>query len=409
MPEQNGKRIVCLESIAGIAGDMFTAAFLDAGLITPAQIQSIPATLGLQDVTIDITTVSTAGMQATHLTVNWSESTVEALDTHSHDSGHSHTSYRSIARLIASSELSDGVKSHAAGILRLLASAEASVHGQEVDAVSFHEVGDIDSIIDVVMAGFCIDVVSPAHFYATPVKLGRGSIRIRHGMYPIPPPASARLAEGMEIAEVPPAIDNENIELSTPTGLAILRYLEPVFQRSWTPGTLLSQGSGAGTTQLDGYPNIFRVSVFEDSSLPEMSLPYRAGEIVEIRCNIDDQTGEQTGWLLEEIMKTGALDVSYSPVLGKKNRPAGILSVLTETEHWEEIADWLLRNSSTFGLRYRTWKKLELERTIEERETPHGTLRYKIGYTTDGEKLKEKPEFDDLARIWKAHPGFQPE
>lgn len=406
MNNRTQKKVVYLESVAGIAGDMFTSAFLDAGIVTPEEIQEIPGSLGLKDVSIEIGAVTTAGMKATHLEVLWKDSSVKALYPGSYE--HHHTTYQDIDRLIRDSELSTQVKAHARGIFKILADAEATVHGYQLDQVAFHEIGDIDSIIDVVLAGVCVDKISPAKFVASPVKLGRGTIDIKHGTYPIPPPASAQLVKGFQTADVPPAIQAENIELSTPTGLAIIRYLQPEFVTGWPAGELIMQGNGAGSTLLDGFPNIFRIVVLNKEISTEVSLPYNSGEIVEIQCNIDDQTGEQTGWLLQQLIDKEALDAYYIPAIGKKNRPAGILSVLTKIDEWQSLADWILRFSTTFGLRYKIWNKLELERTFEERETEEGRLRYKIGYTTKGEKLKEKPEFEDLARIREYNPDFKP-
>jgi hypothetical protein len=148
---------------------------------------------------------------------------------------------------------------------------------------------------------------------------------------------------------------------------------------------------------MGSYPNILRTVLIESTQQPSAALPYKKGTAVEIICNLDDQTPEKTAWAQQQLLKLGAWDVWVTPVTTKKNRMGIVLTVLTSPENLEQFADWILRKTSTFGLRYHYLDKLELERKVEERQTSDGIVRYKIGYTTDGEKLKEKPEFDDLA------------
>ncbi len=138
------------------------------------------------------------------------------------------------------------------------------------------------------------------------------------------------------------------------------------------------------------------------------ALPFEAGTVVEIECNVDDQTGERSGWLIKRALALGALDAWMTPVVGKKGRPALCFSLLAPESAAPMLADWLLRRSSTFGLRYSTRGKLQLRRTYEVRETPRGPVRFKVGRTTEGETLKEKPEFDDLEKIWEEDPDFLP-
>jgi uncharacterized protein (DUF111 family) len=264
------------------------------------------------------------------------------------------------------------------------------------------------------------------------VKLGKGRIRIAHGTYPVPPPASARLALGMPVDPVPDAITRENVELSTPTGLAILSALDPEFVSGWPGGTLLAQGLGSGTMELDGYPNVFRVALLEEgrarnelgksgtasvslskgepsptAPAPESpSLPYLRDRVVEIRFNVDDQTGERTAWLMEKVLELGALDGWVSQILGKKGRPAQEMALLVKPKERDRFADFLLRHSTTLGIRFSTWDRMKLVREEETRETPHGPVSYKVAKTTRGEILKEKAEFEDLKKIWEEDPNF---
>lgn len=414
-----------LESVAGIAGDMFSASFVDAGLIDIEELQVLPKILGLEGVRVEVSNPIKATMKTTHLNVTWtSEMWKQALGgEHSHGGkGHSvhhshanvlapqagkshwHTHYMDLDRFLERSKLEDPVKAFARKVFRCLAEAEADAHGMKVEDVAFHEVGAVDSILDVVMAATCVYKVAPSHVYASPVKLGRGLIQIEHGSHPVPPPAAARLVIGFQVAAVPAAIVRENVELSTPTGLAILKALNPTFVDSLPAGIVRAQGMGSGTMDLGVYPNVFRVTCFEESASRGMGnakLPYERDQVVEITCNLDDETAERSAWVAERLLKQGALDVWMTPVIGKKGRPALEISLLAEHGEWEKLADWLLRNSSTFGLRHRSWDRLKLARHFETRQTEKGPVRFKIGQTTTGEVLKEKAEYEDLRRVWE--------
>lgn len=415
-----------LESVAGVAGDMFTAAFVDAGLVTIDELNGLPPKLGLTGVKIETENVLRATVTATRLAVRtdndeWKglfSRTAGSVDSHHHHHhGHHHDQHHhdntnlllgndrhehwhvtpaDIDRVIGNSSLPDATKESARKIFRLLAEAEAAVHGVSVDEAAFHELGTVDSIMDVVMAAFCIQKVSAEKVFASPIRPGRGLIKIAHGTHPIPPPASARLLIGMAVAPTPEAITRSDIELSTPTGIAILKSLSPEFVTEMPPGKLLSAGSGSGTLDLGSFPNVFRVSVVETVSTMSQ-LPYERDEVVEIVCNIDDDTAEHLAWICERLLELGAFDVWQTPVTGKKGRISICLSVLADRERLSEFADWLLRHSTTFGVRYRFWDRLKLSRNFEERDENGRKVRYKIGTNTTGEKLKEKLEFED----WK--------
>jgi len=410
------KHALYLESFAGIAGDMFSAAFLDAGLVDPEAIRAVPRLLKMTGVEVEITDTQRAQARFTKVRVALPQGSDEGGDHHhGHGKGHHHHHYSALVRQIEDSDLEPLASEFALRVFRLLAEAEADSHGVPVEKVAFHEVGAVDSIVDVAMAAVCVTTVSADRVLASPVKLGRGTIQIQHGTYPVPPPASARLAVGMPVAPVPESITRPNVELSTPTGLAILKALDPEFVHGWPSGILAAQGSGAGTTDLGDYPNVFRVALFEEDSEaaeagegPEpgegISLPYETDRTVEVCCNVDDQTGERTAWLMEKGLELGALDAWVTPLVGKKGRPAACMSFLVEPEVVPILSDFLLRHSSTFGVRYATWDRFKLTREEEVRETPGGMVSYKVGRTTDGEKLKEKPEFEDLKKIWEEDP-----
>lgn len=410
-------RTLYLENFAGIAGDMFTAAFLDAGLVDPEMIRKVPELIHAPGVKVDITETQRAQARFTKVGVvlpsgSEGEDHHHVGDGHSHHHGgeHHHYHYPALVRRLEESDLDTVAKTFALRVFQLLAEAEAHSHGVPVEKVAFHEVGAMDSVVDVAMAGVCVSAVAPDRVLASPIKLGRGTIRIQHGTYPVPPPASARLAVGMPVAPVPDAITRPDVELSTPTGLAILRALDPEFREGWPSGILRAQGSGAGTRDLGDYPNVFRVALLEEATSEERSeedaesLPYETDQVVEVRCNVDDQTGERTAWLMEKGLELGALDAWVTSLVGKKGRPASCMTFLVEPWDVPIISDFLLRHSSSFGVRYSSWDRLKLSREEEIRETPEGPVSFKVGRTTDGDFVKEKPEFEDLRKIWEEDP-----
>lgn len=429
---------------------MFTSAFLNAGLVSPGEIQSIPALLGWNDVTIDITEVDRASIRSTHLNVvasgeQWKETIKEAAaagagsgsfqiisparetqhagHSHVHDrahshSGHSHghaghthagsadswhTHYVDLDRLLAHSQLPDNVKAAARSIFRELALAEAAAHGTGLDQVAFHEVGTYDSICDVVMAAWCLTRNPFAEIVCSPIPAGRGFIRIDHGVHAVPPPATARLLKGMMIAPVPSAIQRENVELTTPTGAAILKHLAPRFAHEWPAGTVEASGMGAGSMEFENFPNILRIAVIEKSearskpdSTSQVKSGYETETIVELRFSVDDQTGEQTGRLIEALLAAGALDVQVMHSISKKGRPGHVFEILSRPGEEGILADLILRQSSSFGVRITPKTRWKLSSKFETRQTPAGPVRYRIGENASGQRVKEKPEFDDL-------------
>ena len=419
-------KILYLESVAGIAGDMFGAACIDAELVSAEEIRGVPEMLRLRDVEVRIEPVTRATMRATHLEVVAHSDAWKELfpgHAHSHSHGHSHAHghghshdhhhhhhpragdhwhvhYADLDRLLEGCSLPDAARAFARKVFSLIAEAEAAAHGMPVDKVAFHEVGAVDSIVDVAMAGFCIAKLGRFGAVASPVKLGRGTIDIEHGTHAVPPPASARLSRGFPVASVPSAITRENVELSTPTGLGILRALDPSFHDGWPAGTVEAQGMGAGTMDLGHYPNVFRVVLLEAGEEAASGLPYETDVVVELCCNVDDETAERTAWAAEQMMEMGALDVWQTPVTGKKGRAAVCLSVLVEDRASWRFADWLLRNTSTFGVRYRSWDRLKLAREIVTRQEDGRSVRYKVGRTTSGAFVKEKPEYEDVRALW---------
>lgn len=439
---------------------MFAAAFLDAGLVSRDELEAVPGMLGWTDVQIEVRAVERASIRCTHLHVTaggqaWKDSLkavgagqaagagqagaqAAALSAfqvvapagshsgHSHphahhhphaqDHAHSHrhgsgegwhTHYIDLDRLLAQSKLPPNVKNRARAIFRELAAAESAAHGIALDQVAFHEVGTFDSICDVVMAALCLDRAGASEFVCTPVPVGRGFIRIDHGIHAVPPPATARLLKGMLIAPVPGAIQRENVELTTPTGAAILRHIAPRFAHEWPAGEVCESGMGAGTMEFENFPNVVRVALIKDSRYQSAESAGRGAEtssleryvredIVELRFTVDDQTGEQTGRLAQKLLSAGALDVQVIQSISKKGRPGCIFEILSAQGSEGKLADLILRESSSFGVRITPQTRWKLVSRFEERSAPEGVVRVRIGEDAQGRRVKEKPEFDDL-------------
>lgn len=399
------KHTLYLESIAGIAGDMFSAAFLDAGCVSIEELQTLCAKVGVPNVGLVATKVLRAGMQGTHLDVQFDEHDWEMRFAHSghahHGDHHSHfhVPFKKLEQIIQESALDDATKTLACKILRILAEAEAYCHGVSVDTVVFHELGMLDSLMDIVMAAYCISKIQPAKVVASSIRLGRGAIHSAHGLLPVPPPVSAKLILGMPIGKIPTAIAEENIELSTPTGLAILKALNPEFTTAWPSGMPLQQGYGAGSADFKNYSNFFRIAISEEAtSFKTEALPYAQDQVIEIVTNFDDITSEQLADVCEKLLKEHhALDVWQTPCVGKKGRVMLMLSLLVNAQHQSDCVNFLLTQTSTLGVRYRSWNRFILERHFKTGARKDGKpIRIKVAQDLHGHYLKEKPEFEDL-------------
>lgn len=399
-----------LESIAGIAGDMFSASFLDAGLITPDELYLLPQQMQLPDVKLIISDVIRASMHATHIQVQYDELAWQQRFTSLHHHSHMHAEenfhihYSELEHLIIHTNLPEKTKEIAREILGTLAEAEAYCHGVKKEDVLFHELGMVDSIMDIVMAAYCISKVQPQSVMASPVKLGRGLVKTAHGTLPIPPPVSAALSIEMVTELLPLAIQQQHIELSTPTGLAILKTLKPVFSREWPEGKILAQGYGAGTKELNTYPNLFRCCLLETQEIMiDKALPYLSDTIVEINANYDDASPEYLSWAAEKLFAYGAVDVWQTTAIGKKGRVMIILSTLVPLSHWQQCVNFILKKTSTFGLRYKKLERFLLARHFETRNTKQGSFQVKVGCNTDGKILKEKFEFEEIKQTWDSN------
>ena len=307
-----------------------------------------------------------------------------AADSHPHE--HAHRSLDEINRLIESSALSPRARTRAIELFRRLAEAEAEIHQMPVERVHLHEVGALDSIIDIVGAVFGMEWFGADRVLASPLNVGGGMVKSAHGVFPVPAPATLRLLEG-----VPVYSSGVQMETVTPTGaLLVSGYAEGYGP---LPAMRVERiGYGAGDRDVPGTPNVLRLVIGADDG-------DAAGErVVMIECEIDDMNPQIFGVLMERLYAAGAAEVFYTAVQMKKNRPGTLLSVIARPELRDRLTGIVFRESTTIGVRYQELTRACLDRELVLVETPVGPVQFKIA-RRNGEVLNASPEFDDCARL----------
>ena len=409
-----------LDCSSGIAGDMFLGACLDLGLPLGILSETV-ARLRLPGVSVESRKASRGGMAGTRFRVLSDGRPVEGPDPeekgeaghhhhhdhhhhdHDHDHGHHHHDHphdhghhhhhhhdhgpsrglAEIRELIAASDLAASVKDRATRLFQKLGEAEAKAHGMPIERVHFHEVGAIDSIVDLVGAAAAIEYLAPGRLTSSPVNVGSGRVKTAHGELPVPAPATAELLRGI------PVYGGPGGELTTPTGAVLLAELVDEFV-DFPAMVLEGVGYGLGKKDIPTHPNALRL------------VRGRSGrervEVMVVECEIDDLPGEGFGFLMERLLGAGALDVYFTPVQMKKNRPGTLVTLLCRRPQLEELSGVLLTESGSLGCRYHTAARFEAEREILEVRTAFGTVRVKRA-RLDGRTLATAPEFEDCRRL----------
>jgi uncharacterized protein (TIGR00299 family) protein len=417
------KRVLYLECFSGAAGDMLLGALLDAGL-PEAGLREAIGSLGV-DHDLRISKVVRAGVTATKLDVvprTGRSGAAESGDGrhhsdthghhhhhghgHHHDHAHDHDhdsaggenagAHRTLAEiraLIDRARLSTSVRQRAVALLTRLAEAEAAIHNVPIDEVHLHEVGAVDSIIDIVGCVWGLDWFK-ADVVASPLNVGSGQVRIAHGTFPVPAPATLRLLAGVPIYAEGPAV-----ELTTPTGALLVAGYAGAFG-TMPPMTVECIGYGAGTKDFSDRPNVLRVVVGTAATRPVMAVSANA-EVVKIECEIDDMSPQIFGPVMDQLFAAGALDVFLTPVQMKKQRPGTLVTVISPVDRRERLSAILFRETTTIGVRYEHMRRETLDRRIETVETNVGSVRIKVA-SRDADVLSATPEFDDCLRLAKA-------
>jgi pyridinium-3,5-bisthiocarboxylic acid mononucleotide nickel chelatase len=310
----------------------------------------------------------------------------EHSHAHTHLHEHSHRSLPEIVGLIERSALPPAGRARARQLFERLAEAEAAIHQMPVERVHLHEVGALDSIIDIVGAVFAIEWFGAERIVVSPLNVGAGMVRSAHGLFPVPAPATLRL-----LGDAPIYSSGVQAELLTPTGALLLTSHANAFGP--VPQMRVDRvGYGAGTRELAGTPNVLRVLVGESMAEPTTE------RIVVLECEIDDMNPQIFGVLMDRLYAAGALEVYYSAVQMKKNRPGTLITVLAAPDRREALAGIVFRESTTIGIRYRDVQRERLEREVVGVETPFGTVRCKVA-RRNGQVVNASPEFDDCVRV----------
>lgn len=417
-----------IECKMGAAGDMLMAALYE--LLPETEKNKFLHTMNHlfgEDLKLSPSIGAQCGIAGTHMhvvTLHGAESPaadsrhqtdIPHKDAHPHphplssrEEGHVHYSYPAILERIGDLPLPDSVKRDAAAIYRLIGEAEAKVHGCTLEQIHFHEVGSLDAIADVIGSCLLISMIKPDAIYASPIHVGNGTVCCAHGILPVPAPATAELLRG-----IPYYSGDIQSELCTPTGAAILKY----FSAGFLPMPVMTVdavGIGLGTKEFEAANcvRIFYGDLCEESLLRERA-PIAAqdhvqnahgekdcGEadrILELSCNLDDMTGEELGYAMEVLLNAGALDVFYTSIYMKKNRPGVLLSCFCPPSEKERFTELIFLHTSTRGIRFQSFSRAKLSARFEELETEYGIVRKKISEGRGA--AKSKYEYEDLCRI----------
>ncbi len=366
-----------LECATGISGDMTLGALIDAGVDVDA-IQAAIASLNLPDVTLRIETIIKNGFRATHVLVD-------------HPEQHAHRHYTDICQILdAATALTDRQRDLARRLFLAVAESEALVHGSTIDKVHFHEVGAVDSIVDIVGVAVGFDLLGADHIVCNFVPTGRGYVHIDHGICAVPAPGTAEILKGIPLADVP-----IEAELTTPTGAAIVKTLADSFGPM--PAMTIEQvGYGAGTMTFPDRANILRLFVGTESVTANTEY------VTLLETNLDDVSGEVVGHVKRRLMSDGALDVYSTPIQMKKDRPGVILSVLCRPQNVAALEEIVFSETATLGIR-----RSVLQRSIQHRDsvsvsTPWGDVTGKRAWRT-GSAATFAPEFENCAQIAEQH------
>ncbi len=399
-----------LECFSGISGDMLLGALVDAGvpfacLEETAAALNVGARLemrkvsrgGLAAVKVDVFTPNTADVEPAHSRVDHPAHTHQ---THGHEEhqqrAHSHVTHRSLSailEIIHSAPLSEAVRHRAIGAFQLLGEAEAAIHSIPVEKVHFHEVGAVDTIVDIVCAAAGAEALGVNRWLASPLNVGSGTVVCQHGTLPVPAPATLAL-----LGDAPVYAAGEPMERVTPTGAALLRMLEVQYS-SLPPIRILKTGYGAGGRETPGQPNLLRLLVGEEEAAEALATE----PIAVIETVIDDCNPQLLSYVSELLLAAGAWDVYRAAVQMKKGRTGVQMTVLCRPGLVRELQDILFRETTTIGLRWRLENKVALAREFVEVETGWGKVRIKIARLNSGIIVNAAPEYEDCRKIAAEH------
>lgn len=361
-------KVLFLDPVGGIAGDMFMAACLDLGVDQPA-LEAELAKLSVAGFRLEVRRTHEASIAGIHVDV-----AMEGEQPHARG-------YTEIARLIEASALSAKVKTAALAIFKVIGEAEAHVHDKRLEDIHFHEVGAVDSIVDVCAAAICLEQLGWPKLVALPPPAGSGTTNSMHGIIPVPPPATLQMMKGRRMRPSGPG------ERTTPTGAGILAALSEEADRM--PDLVIDRvGYGVGTFEFADAPNVLRAVLGHEAR------GHRGKSCLKVEANVDDTTGQVLARTVEALILAGAHDAWVTPVVGKKGRPAHVVSALVDHDQFEVIRATLFAELPTLGVRSTPYERTVLDREWREVTTRWGTVRVKVGLA-DGRPVTAAPEHDD--------------
>jgi uncharacterized protein (TIGR00299 family) protein len=372
-------KIAYFDCFAGCGGDMIVAAMIDAGLDADF-LQSSLDSLGIADLKIKVEKVMRCGISALHFT--------PAAPGEQH-----HRKLSDIIAIIQHSDIGESAKGHAAEIFRKLAEVEGRIHAKDVEAIHFHEVGAVDSIVDIVSACVGFDALGVEEVCCSALSVGGGTVQSAHGLLPVPAPATVELLKQAGAPIVGGPVDSE---LLTPTAAAILTHFAGRFGAMGAM-TVQATGYGAGTRQFDNLPNILRLVVGQTEEPGAV-----ADCVCVLECNIDDADGETVGFAMDRLLDAGALDVFTTAIGMKHNRPAVMLSVISPPAKAGDLERIIFSEGLTLGIRRQLIARSKLARQSVTVRTEFGEVRIKIG-SLQGRLVSAKPEYADCAEAAQKH------
>jgi uncharacterized protein (TIGR00299 family) protein len=368
-------KLAYFDCFSGISGDMTLGALLDAGCDL-AQLRADLRGLQVPGWELSAEKIWKNGMAATCVRVKTEDQ-------------QKHRSLSAILQILQDSNLASAVRDRASAIFRKLGEAEARVHDVPVEKIHFHEVGAVDAMVDIVGACVGFHALGIEKFACSPLNVGGGTVKMAHGVLPVPAPATANLLQGK-----PTYSNGVQRELVTPTGAAIVATLCDSFGPQ-PPMSVSTIGYGAGAADLEGQPNVLRIMVGEAA---EKSVPGYDQEITVIEANLDDMNPQIYGYFQEKALAAGALDVFTTPVQMKKNRPGTLLTVLCQPEDAQTLMSLIFAETTTFGVRSHAAQRRVLPRESVKVTTSFGEVRIKLS-RVNGRILHVSPEYDDCRKL----------
>jgi len=403
-------KILYLDIFSGISGDMFLGAMIDLG-VDASVVEAELAKLNLDGYKLHVGRKTKANIEGVKFDVHLLPAVGEGKGEHhehSHEHGHSHShshdasgghtyerTFADIRTIIHTSVLSDWVKEKSVAVFSRVADAEGKVHGMPPEEVHFHEVGAVDSIIDIVGGCVALELLGKPLVLAATVTEGTGWVECAHGRFPVPTAATLEIlgARGVAVTQC-----DEPHELVTPTGAALLAEFAESFglMRGVTPERI---GYGLGTRDMHTRPNVLRAVLGQAEAVTEAkSLDWERDSVTVIETNLDDINAEHLGYFVETALEAGVLDVFHTPIQMKKNRPGVLLTVLCTDADADRFSEMILRETTALGVRRHPSDRCKLRREVVTVETPLGQVRVKLG-RLNGEVVQAAPEYESCREV----------